>query len=484
MTFKLSPGVYTFEEDRSQVISDEAQNIVAQVGAFKRGSLKPTRVSTRADFLSKYTNGTVERSLGYSAYSAYNALENCRNLVIKRVVSSNAKYAGMSVIKAGVASTESVRFLNGTTTDYEQGGKEIKAIAISGPLPTGYGLSATMTNELSGESVEIVNAYSRTSSSNETLAAFAKLIQDQLDKWGENGKTEVNKVWSGAPKQQIQTFALSRAMIAGESISITVEDLYLGSKTVSVEFEESNEATLNALRLALNGTGYVFAYIDTTADNTLVITALAAGPKRIELTYEAVSVAEDELTAEIVQRQAGHGVYDDTTIAIQDPDSIPVEYSEVQVIALPIDDATIYSQVSAAAESGLILESDVSTVVTYVDEHKPVTSIDQLDELIATWAAENPYAKTLAIVLNDSKEVVSTPKENNVLTVDVVLSDNSHASSDELAVEWTDESGEQTLGSSSTLTLTSEMIGLKIKATVVGYRNTLTSITQNAVEAE
>lgn len=484
MTFKLSPGVYTFEEDRSQVISDEAQNIVAQVGAFKRGSLKPTRVSTRAEFLSKYTNGTVERSLGYSAYSAYYALENCRNLVIKRVVSSNAKYAGMSVIKAGAARTESVRFLNGTTTSYEQGGKEIKAIAISGPLPTGYGLSATMTNELSGESVEIVSSYSRTSSSNETLAAFARLIQDQLDEWGENGKTAVNKVWSGAPKQQVQTFALSRAMIAGESISVIVEDLYLGSKTVSVDFEESNEATLNALRLALNGTGHVFAYIDTTVDNTLVITALAAGPKRITLTYEAVSVAEEELTVKIEQRQAGHGVYDDTTIALQDPDSISVEYSEVQVIALPIDDATIYSQVAAAAESGLILESDIATVVAYIGTYKPVTSIDRVDELIATWAAENPYAKTLAIILDGSTTVVSTPKVDNVLAVDVTLSDNAHAEQAELAVEWTDESGEQTLGSDSTLTLTSEMVGLKIKATVVGYRNTLTSITQNAVEAE
>ena len=479
MTFQLSPGVYSFEQDNSQVVSDEAQNIVAQVGAFKRGTLKKKRVSTRPDFMSNYTNGTLDRSLGYSAYVAYTALENCKNLVIKRVV-NNAKYAGLSVIKAGASDTESVQFLNGSTTDYENGGKEIKAISISGPLPTGYGLSVMLKNELSNESVEIVNSYSSTSSSNETLEAFAKLIQAQLDKWGSNGKAKVNKAWSGAPKQQIQKMSISRSMIDGESLVVTIEDLYLGKKTFTVDYAESNEKTLDALRLALNNTGYVFAYLDSTAENTLVITALSAGPDRITISTEATSVAEEALTVTIKQSQAGHGLYDDTTVAVLDPDNISVDYSDIQVIALPIDDAAIYTQVSAAAESGLILLSDVETVVGYVQSKKPITSIEYANELISQWATNNPYLKSVIISKEDEDEPVVAMKKGDTLKAIAILSNNTEAT-ENLTYEWTDADDTDIFGQDATLELSDSEVGYRIKCKVTGYRAELSFTTSNTV---
>lgn len=480
MTFKLSPGVYSFEEDRSQVITSEQQEIVTTVGAFKKGPLKPTRITNRSELYSKYTTGKIDRKFGYSAMCCYSALENVKNLVIKRVV-NNAKYSGLSVIKNGLTETQSVAFLTGSSNDYESGGKEIKAISISGPLPFGYGLSVTMKNTLTNESTNIESTFSQDASSNDILSSFAKLIQNQLNSWGENGKAVKKQVWSGSPKQEIHKIKISRSMVAGESIKLTIEDFMLGSKEVNVSFDSTMEATLEALRVAVNATKLVFAYIDSTDENSLIVTALNAGPNRIVMTAEFVDIAEEPLSLEDKITQAGHGVYDDTTIALCDPDNTPIEYSSLEVVQLPIDDVTIYSLVSEAIVKEEILASDRQAVTNEINSKKPVYSIQQCNTIITDWANANPYLKSIVVHKQGEINPVVELKVGDTVEVEATLS-NGNTANDNLTYQWSDTDNTKDFGTSQTLELTSTMVGYRLKCEVEGYRNNLEFVSSNVVE--
>ena len=481
MSYKLSPGVYLFEEDRSQVISSENQQILATVGAFKKGPLKPTRISNRSELYNRYTTGKITREFGYGTYSVYNALENAKNILVKRVV-KDAMYAGLSVIQASNTDTHNVPFLVGSSTDYEQGAKDMKTISISSGLPNGYGLSVIMKNDLDETEegqVEIVSQYNATMNSNEMLAAFAKLIQDQYDKWGVNGKAQVVKTWPGNPKQEIHTVKISRDMIVGESIKLTITDLILGSKTITVDYVTDMRTTLDELRKAINGTNYVFAYVSDYAERTIVISALNAGPNRLTLEAEFTEVAEDTLEFEDVITQKGHGIYDDTTIALCDPDNIPVSFEELQVVALPIDDATIYNTVAGYVVSGDILREDIDTILAVIEPQKPIQSMEQLVSIIDEWVVANPYLASVSIVDDLGAEVI-TPKVGDVLNLKAMLSNGEQATTG-LTIQWSDADDTKDFGSGSSLTLTDAHLGYKIKVAVNGYRQELSYTIDNVV---
>lgn len=480
MTFKLSPGVYISEEDHSQVITSEQQEMVTTVGAFKKGPLKPTRITNRSELYSKYTTGKIDRKFGYSTLVCYTALENVKNLTIKRVV-NNAKYSGISVIKNGPTETQSVPFLTGTSSDYESGGKEIKAISISGPLPFGYGLSVSLKNTLSNDTVVIKSTFSQDASSNDILSSFATLIQNQLNSWGENGKAVVKKVWTGAPKQEIHRIKISRSMVVGEKITLSIEDLMLGLKTVEVNFTNTMEETLEALRVAINKTDIVFSYIDTTNENSLIITALNAGPNRLTISADFTAVAEEPLLLENKIVQLGHGVYDDTTIAVCDPDNTPIEYTNLEVIQLPLDDITIYSLVSEAIVKEQILPSDRNAVTTEINNKKPIYSVNQCNTIISDWATANPYLKTIVVHKQGEVTPVVELKVGDIVKVSATLS-NGNLTDEDLTYQWSDVDDTKEFGSEASLTLTAEMVGYRLKCEVEGYRNDLVFTSSNIIE--
>lgn len=94
--FMLSPGVYTLEKDLTEQIQVIATSVGGIAFASKRGSLSTTLNTSAAQFTSRY--GAPDPTIGFGHDSALAFLAQSRNLHAKRVVSSDAQYAGVSIV--------------------------------------------------------------------------------------------------------------------------------------------------------------------------------------------------------------------------------------------------------------------------------------------------------------------------------------------------------------------------------------------------
>ena len=176
MTFRLSPGIYLFTDEVSS--QDTNSSPIAMVGAFKKGSLTPTRILVGRNDTS-YGLDKQHLDLGYSTIVAQQA---CREntLIIKRVVSKEARTATASLFKYKTRSTYNSRI-------YDDSGNllEPSCIFFEGEVIEDWSIRCEIT--IQGWS-EILVTTAFDTDHNTTVKKFANELQTRLQEIDEGFK--------------------------------------------------------------------------------------------------------------------------------------------------------------------------------------------------------------------------------------------------------------------------------------------------------
>lgn len=175
MTFKLSPGLYVFDGD-VPTLETFNDSPTAMVGSFRRGSLTPTRIRVGVnDWTYDLRKTNIE--YGYGTIVAACAADQ-DNLVIKRVVSPDARSAEKSLMKyKNVSVYETIRY------DTDHNVLEPVAIFLTSELTEDYAIKVTMQTS-DGYGFVFTERYA--DSHNDTIKRLVEQIRRDLTEHNSN----------------------------------------------------------------------------------------------------------------------------------------------------------------------------------------------------------------------------------------------------------------------------------------------------------
>lgn len=116
----LSPGVRATERDLSTYTTGVSTSTGALVGYSPKGSLEPTFISNKQQFIEEYGKPNILSS--YFHYTALGFLENGRSLYCQRVTGTGPLYSGISIVRSESSAHRPFDVGQSTAAYYDQSG--------------------------------------------------------------------------------------------------------------------------------------------------------------------------------------------------------------------------------------------------------------------------------------------------------------------------------------------------------------------------
>ena len=334
----LGPGVKFKETDLSEVIRHIDSSACLLIGHLNRGDKNGVATSTR-EYIEKYEEPNP--AIGYTGHSALGYLQGGSHLIIRRVT-NNALYAGVQYIANSTSNYTkhvAVPFTTGTSTGHDNGEAKVITLRFNAELSVGDEVTIELVASGAINGVvylggDVVFTYIVTDVST-AMSEIALKISDELNKFAPGFVvTEANNVISitgalgmdfdipmveveslsdPAPQGIVETPSLftiysrnegdwankvgvkivnfdrgtsqrtslvfSKAFIAGDSFSCTINDVVVAPIVFATTSDDMMEAIANAIKVALGEPGNaVVTQIGGGShnDREIIITAASA----------------------------------------------------------------------------------------------------------------------------------------------------------------------------------------------------------------